>query len=442
MNQIYMLIGGVVVLLSISGVVTFFILKRSKTPHAPSTKTKLTNSLHTEQEKSEIILSSIEDGVILIGSDSTIQLFNSAAAKITGWTQADALTLNHHSVLQFVDEKGTAYDAIQNPFDRVFSEGVPVRDNTGYLKTRSGKVISASVSASPLINAENQIDGAVGIFRDVSEERKEEKQRADFISTASHEMRTPVAAIEGYLALALNDKVSHIDEKARDYLEKAHNSTQHLGQLFQDLLTAAKSEDGRLINHPVVVEVSSFLQEIVEDIRFTAEKKGLGLEFLLGSSTASVNGDNANQKVIAPLYYVMVDPDRMREVITNLFDNAVKYSEMGKISIGLTGDANVVQIRVTDTGQGIPPEDVSHLFQKFYRVDNSATRTIGGTGLGLFISRKIVELYSGRIWVESTLGAGSTFFINLPRLSSAKAEELKLKETTSTPAAPATQQVL
>ena len=113
----------------------------------------------------------------------------------------------------------------------------------------------------------------------------------------------------------------------------------------------------------------------------------------------------------------------MREVITNLFDNAVKYTDSGKITIGLTGDDKISQIYISDTGAGIPAEDIPHLFQKFYRVDNS--RTVGGTGLGLFICRKIVELYNGRIWVESEFGKGSTFYINLPRVSSQKANELK-----------------
>ena len=110
--------------------------------------------------------------------------------------------------------------------------------------------------------------------------------------------------------------------------------------------------------------------------------------------------------------------------MTNLYDNAVKYTPQGKVTIGLTGNDQVVQFYVKDTGAGIPREDIPHLFQKFYRVDNSATRTIGGTGLGLFICRKIVELYNGRIWVESDSGKGSTFYINLPRLSTQKAQEM------------------
>jgi two-component system, OmpR family, sensor histidine kinase VicK len=103
--------------------------------------------------------------------------------------------------------------------------------------------------------------------------------------------------------------------------------------------------------------------------------------------------------------------------------------------MGLTGNNEVVQFYIRDTGPGIPAEDISHLFQKFYRIDNSATRTVGGTGLGLFICRKIIELYHGRIWVESTLGKGSTFFINLPRLDTAKAQSLQQTEAAQAPAA-------
>jgi signal transduction histidine kinase len=171
------------------------------------------------------------------------------------------------------------------------------------------------------------------------------------------------------------------------------------------------------------------LQQLAEDMRFTAEKKGLTMEYMIGASSEFVDARSGGQKLVRPLYYVHADPERIREVVTNLFDNAIKYTDSGKITIGLTGDDSIVQTRVQDTGMGIPAEDVSHLFEKFFRVDTTQTRTIGGTGLGLFICRKIIELYSGRIWVESNLGKGSTFYINLPRITSEKATELQKKES-------------
>src|SRR5690606_35511052 len=142
------------------------------------------------------------------------------------------------------------------------------------------------------------------------------------------------------------------------------------------------AEDGRLVNNPVVVEMGKFMTDLTDALKFTAQAKGLGIEFVLGAQGSVI--DASSTSTIKPLYYVHADPDRLREVVTNLFDNAVKYTESGKVSLGLTGDESVVQIRVQDTGPGIPSNDIPHLFQKFYRVDNSATRTIGGTGLGLF----------------------------------------------------------
>ncbi len=406
----------------------------SKKPQAqPSGQTKnLATNLFDEKAKSDIILNAIDDGVILIDANKTIQLFNPAAEKITGWAQKDAVGIQYTSVLKLIDKKNEPYPSSQDPFVRIFSEIATIKDNQANIMSSSGKLIALDITVTPLINQQNNITGAVGVFRDVTEQRSAEAQRAEFISTASHEMRTRVTAIEGYLALAMNDRVSKIDSKARDYLDKAHASTQHLGKLFQDLLTSAKAEDGRLQNFPVVVEMGEYLEQLAQDLRFSAEKKGLGMEYLIGAegqATNSDRGEMGGSKVVRPLYYVHIDPDRMREVITNLFDNATKYTDTGKVSIGITGDTQVVQVRIQDTGAGIPKEDVPHLFEKFYRVDNTATRTIGGTGLGLFICRKIVEMYNGRIWVDSKLGQGSTFYINLPRLTTEKAQALQIQET-------------
>ena len=419
--------GGALLVLGLITLVAILLLKKSKqkVTTASSHVANLTNDLKSEKEKSDIIINSIEDGVMLLDKDRVIRLFNPAATTISGWPSDEAVGINYQNVLKFINERSEPVSSDTHPIEKGLLNVTPYRDNNANLLTRANKMVPLSISISPLMDKNGNPEGAVAVFRDVTNERNEEKQRAEFISTASHEMRTPVAAIEGYLALALNEKVAKIDTKARDYLEKAHSSTQHLGKLFQDLLTAAKTEDGRVTNHPTAVEMGQFLQEITEDIRFTAEKKSMLVEYQIGSSNSSVvSGSAAGPKVIKPLYFVHVDPDRLREVIINLFDNAVKYSDQGKITIGLTGDDKVVQFRITDQGQGIPAEDVGHLFQKFYRVDSSATRTIGGTGLGLFICRKIVELYNGRIWVESQVGKGSTFFINLPRLTTSQANAL------------------
>lgn len=369
---------------------------------------------------SEFILGAIEDGVVMVGADNIIHLFNPAAGHITGWPTADAVGLEFHSVLPLVDEHGTATPPQLHPFARVLAGGKGIRDNKSLLQTRGGKLVPISLIVSPMPGNDppstSTGGGVVGVFRDITTEKQEEARRSEFVSTASHEMRTPIAAIEGYLSLALNPKVSQIDVHAKSYLEKAHASVQHLGELFQDLLTTSKAEDGRIASYPTVVEVGEVVAAAADAGRFNAKEKGLQLKYQI-SSTKEVTGG----KVIRPLFYAFLDPNRLLEVLQNLIDNAIKYTPEGSITVALTGDNSVIQIQVQDTGAGIPEEDIPHLFQKFYRVDSSMTRTIGGTGLGLFISRKIVEMYNGHIWVTSQLSKGSTFYINLPRLSAEQA---------------------
>lgn len=394
---------------------------------------QLSTQLIGKEQQANILIQSISDGIIVVDTSSKIILVNNAAAEMTAWPQKEIMNFDARTVLRLVDDnkQGTIIPDLNHPFTQVLTQKQRFSQTLELLNRKDEKMFISLVISPVITPRDNKLIGAIAVFRDVSKEKSEEKRRAEFISTASHEMRTPVAAIEGYLALAMNEKVSKIDPKAREFLIKAHKSTQHLGQLFQDLLTSAKAEDGRLTSHPEVVEMGDFIRQLAEDLRFSAEKKGLQVEFLINSNSnqegivdASASG---SQKTIQPLYYTYVDPDRIREVITNVFDNAVKYTAEGGVKLGLTGNDQVVQVRVADTGPGIPKDDLPHLFEKFYRVDNSATRSVGGTGLGLFICKKIVELYKGTIWAESEFGKGTTFYINMPRLNTTKAQELKNK---------------
>ena len=426
--QDYLLYIAIGVGILLAGVVVFILVRFLRKKRTVRKTGVLTQKLQVEKIKSDIVLNSIEDGVVVVNAQRVIQVFNPSATRLTGWPQAEAIGMDYHAVFKIIDQQGAPYTDSNNPLSLALGQAKTYRDNNAVLISRNNARIAVDISASPLLDEKRQTTGVVGIFQDVSQQRLEEQKRAEFISTASHEMRTPVAAIEGYLALAMNDKVSKVDPKAREYLVKAHGATKHLGDLFRDLLTSAKVEDGRIMNHPAVIEMGKYMERLTEDLRFVAQKKGLQLEFIMGTPVGTQRPSYS--RVVQPLYYAKVDPNRLREVITNLFDNAVKYTPIGKITLAVTGDGNIVQISVKDTGSGIPADDLPHLFQKFYRVDNSATRTIGGTGLGLFICRKIVELYNGRIWVESEQGKGSTFFINLPRLS---AQQVEIQKTEITP---------
>jgi PAS domain S-box-containing protein len=376
---------------------------------------------------SDFILGAIEDGVVTVGRDNIVHVFNPAASKITGWKAEEAMGLDFHNVLPLVNDKGEPCPPNQHAFAKALATNATVKESSAWMATRSGKRIPISLIVSPVMEEGGQAaSSVVGVFRDITEEKAEEARRSDFISTASHEMRTPIAAIEGYLALALNPKLARIDDNARKLLEKAASSTKHLGVLFQDLLTSSRAEDGRLQSYPTVVEIGELVQQVAEAEKFRAKEKNLNLRLVMSSDQAAAGG-----KVVRPLYYAYVDPHRMQEVLQNVMNNAIKYTPEGQVTVKLTGDPAVIQVQVQDTGPGIPAEDIPHLFQKFYRVDSSMTRTIGGTGLGLFICRKIIELYNGRLWVESKLGEGSTFFINLPRLSATQALDMQAKQASS-----------
>lgn len=379
---------------------------------------ELASELSQVSGKSEVVINAIADGVISLNSQGIIQLINPAAQQIIGWGKQDALSLDYKSVLKLIDKQGNELTPANDPISQVLATNKEVAANDLSLVTNSGKKLLVSVIVSPV----GQLgSGVIVVFRDITKEKGEERQQAEFISTAAHEMRTPVAAIEGYLGLTLNPATANIDEKARSYVLKAHESAQHLGHLFQDLLDVSKADDGRLINNPKVVDVVAFTHDIAQGLRPKAEEKGLHFLF---KPQPDEEDDKVGERRLNPVYYVNVDNDHLREVIANLIENAIKYTPKGDVTIDVGGDAEHVTVSIADSGIGIPREDQGHLFQKFYRVDNSDTREIGGTGLGLYLCRRLTEAMNGRIWVESEYKQGSTFFVELPRIDHEEATRL------------------
>lgn len=413
-------------LATFAGVIGWLFFKRWYIDDSSKINNAIKNLLEQEKDVNLTLLNSISDGVMIINSKGTVRIINQAAADLLGWKKSEATNLDYRSLIRIVPEGEDSDISQKRAIAKCLSTGKPAR-LTQLIELKNGERKYVDVSASPITSADNNSQeksvGVITVIRNVDEQKRQEQQRSDFISTASHEMRTPVAAIEGFVELALNPKVATIDEKARGYLEKAKESTQHLGRLFQDLLTASRSEDGRLQNNPKLIEIGEFLKKTIEPERMKAEKKGLKIVYETGENDAAKN--------VAPLLYAEVDPDRLREVVLNLFDNAIKYTDKGIITLGTSMKQQSVVIRVADTGMGIAEEDISHLFQKFYRTDNSATREIGGTGLGLYISKQLVELMGGRIWAESSVGAGSTFFIELPRISADRLNQIRNLQATN-----------
>jgi PAS domain S-box-containing protein len=375
----------------------------------------LANELSQVSNKSEVVINAISDGVIAVNNKGIIELINPAAQRIVGWGNQDAINLDYKSVLQLLTNNGHEVDKSNDPVFDVLSTNQPNRRSDLQLQTSSGKKILIEVIVSPIGRLGS---GAIIVFRDVTKQLAEEKAQAEFISTASHEMRTPVASIEGYLGLALNPATATIDAKAHEYITKAHEAAEHLGRLFTDLLDITKADDGRLSNNPKVIDVVQFTDDIVTGLRPKANEKKLRLFF------KPTTNDDGGMRNLEPVFFVNLDADHLREVLANLVENAIKYTPAGEVVIDVQGDDDHVVISIADSGIGIPTEDIPHLFQKFYRVDNSDTREIGGTGLGLYLCRKLIEAMGGRIWVDSEYKKGSTFSVELPRISHQEANRL------------------
>jgi PAS domain S-box-containing protein len=386
----------------------------------------LSGHLTEESLKAQALMSSISEGVLVTDTQRRIQLFNKSAAELTGWDEKSAQGIDYQLVLKL---KNGANDAEltpeTDPIAKVTREHTPIITRDLSMTTQGGRKLLVNLSVSPIYDDKKTVTGTIVLFRDISDEKTVERQKDEFVSTASHEMRTPVAAIEGYLSLALNPNVATVDDRAKNYLTKAHDAVQHLGELFRDLLSVTKAEEGRLQGHNEAVNVTDLVKSAVDDMQFVAQKKALSLVF----QSSSLRGN----KAIAPIYYVKANPERLREVVMNLIDNAIKFTAKGGITVTLAGNDKEVSVAVADTGIGIAKEDATHLFQKFYRIDSSATRTIGGTGLGLYLCRTVIELFGGRIWVDAELNKGSTFSFALPRLNPAQVTALQA-EAASAPA--------
>lgn len=367
----------------------------------------------------ELALDTIADGVIIIDSKGVIKYANPAAAAMSGYdAPANIIGLDYQLVIKLENTEGAPVPAEENKLAQALRHNQAISTNDYLLvPARGGHRVAVALTCVP---ASGLSSDRIITFRDATKELKEVAEQTEFISTASHEMRTPVASIEGYLGLALNPQTATIDDRARQYLESAHAASQHLGNLFKDLLDVTKLDDGRMRLHMIPVEIVSVVKKIAGEREHDVLAKHLKYSF-------GTTGPVHKGAQIEPTAYASVDLDFLREILDNLIDNAIKYTpEGGEVWVNARADGDKVLINVTDTGIGVGADDLTHIFQKFYRVDNSQTRQIGGTGLGLYLVKQRVEAMDGRVWCESSFGDGSTFFVSLPRLTDQEYEKRRL----------------
>ena len=370
-------------------------------------------------ELANLVLNSIEEGVIIVHPSGVVLLSNPAAMRMLGVNDTSAiLNVQIRSLLRLENGEGMKLEDSVNPVLLAINSGEKYSTRDFVLVNLIEQRKPVAISVLSTNSGQNE---RIITLRDISRELEEEGEQTEFISTASHEMRTPVASIDGYLGLALNPKTATIDERARKYLEEAHTSSKHLGRLFKDLLDVTKLDDKKIRVQLSPVEMTSTVRSIANGQVPQMSEKGIHYTFGSNGTSTSGNGRFLNQEV-----YASVDIDFLREAVNNLVENAIKYTaEGGGIWVNVRGDDDRVLINVTDTGIGISPDDLKHVFQKFYRADNSQTRTVGGTGLGLYLVKQRVEAMGGKVWAESSFGEGSTFYLSFPRITAEEYQRRK-----------------
>lgn len=226
-----------------------------------------------------------------------------------------------------------------------------------------------------------------------------DQMKDEFISIASHELRTPLTAIKGYLSLILDGTYGKLENKGmQEGVSRAVISTKRLEALVKDLLNVSRIEQGRLDVKNIVTEIEPIIQEIISQLKVSADKKKLALEY---------------EKPKEKLPQVLADPERLKQALINLIGNSIKYTEKGSVKITTRAGSGKLEIKIADTGIGMSAEEQKHLFEKFHRVKNEKTEKISGTGLGLWITKQIVELMKGKIYLESMKDVGTKVTVEL-----------------------------
>lgn len=343
-----------------------------------------------ERGKLNEVLSSIVDGIIALDFNKNIMLANKSAEEITGFTESE---LAGHPIDQLVHLFSDTDEILSKTYcSNSFNQ-------TAKLVGKEGKQTKINLLTAQLNGSVQTNISCILIMHDIAKEEELEKMRLDFVSMASHELRTPLTSIIGYLSVFLGENKGKVPDTELDLLQKSLTSAQQLLTLVGNLLNVNKIEREQMSVSAQTLDYLPIVSKVVDDLKSQAVQKSVIL----------------NYTPPLQLPKVLADPIRTSEVITNLLANAINYTNAGgKVEVSLTVSPNELTTTISDTGVGIPKEAIPHLFNKFFRVSNQTQQASKGTGLGLFISKSIIEKLGGKIWVESEMGKGSKFSFTLP----------------------------
>jgi PAS domain S-box-containing protein len=361
------------------------LLALAATSSAALSNAELYQRVAVEKERSYAILANIADGIVAVDREGTVVLWNRAAEQITGVPTHEAVGRTPLQVLgRSLESEGDA----------------PAGDRLVSI-LRGGEDVSLSLTEAVMRDPAGVVAGRIFAFRDVSSEHLVEQMKSDFVSTVSHELRRPLTSIYGFAETLLREDVLFGEEDRRTFLGYIASESERLTSIVDALLNVARLDSGELRLNVGPTDVHAVVSEVVDTLR------------------RSDGADDSHHFVVdlpGEMTTAEADPERLRQVLQNLIDNAVKFSPGGgTVTVAARRRAATVDVSVTDEGIGIPSAEQTRIFRKFYRADSSAAREgLGGTGLGLFIARGLVAAMGGRMWVTSKEGEGSRFTFELP----------------------------
>lgn len=359
---------------------------------------QLSQSLAHEKEQMEILLQSMTEGVFAVDQNLNIILFNHAAQKITGLDKDQVLNQNIDQTIKLFTK-----DDRLVPLSEYANQDESKRNelwNTGLIFKSGSNLVYLSLSVSPVRFAEGQ-SGWIITAHDKTQEQQLEAMKLDFVSMAAHELRTPLTTIKGYISMIQqSETMNKLDDTEKDILNRALNSSIRLNKLIENLLIVSKIEKQEVNLNLEPVKLNELAKSSVEEYQVLANEKKLKLFFVPPEQ---------------PIPEIKADSSRITEVFSNLIGNAIHYTDQGEIKVSVRRENNQVITSIQDTGKGIPKEALPHLFTKFFRVKSTLVEGKSkGTGLGLYISKNIIDGHGGKIWVESEPDKGSTFYFSLP----------------------------
>lgn len=352
-----------------------------QTPQKPVLDLSVINSL----------IKPLSEGVIILDAAGKIVLTNQEAQQLAGFSQPEMLGKSLDSQLSFSTNDGKKIELANSD---------PSPKEPLILHGKNNSQVKVQLATSSLIDSSKNTLAYIIVLQNASEKANLQEMQIDFVSMTSHELRTPLTSVVNYLSVLEEEAKPKMEKEHQDFLDRTFNATKQLLLLVENILSVSKVERGATSLNIKSTNWPELLNQIIKELKMQSIEKNVDLSLSLPNS---------------PLPQVLADPLRITEVLDNLIANAIKHTKSGgSIKVKVIKTKDEVVTTVEDNGDGIAKEAIPNLFTKFYRTPGSLEKGDQGTGLGLYISKSIIDLHHGKIWVESTLGKGSTFSFSLP----------------------------